>query len=115
MVLLVDSAQDGQAGQDAEAAVQPAAVRHGIQVTAEDQGLRRVSREGDPVVPGGVLVLFDGQIRQFLPVPAAGLQPGVGPGDSLCAVFVAGQGAELLELGDGLVRVDDVRNGSAPA
>ena len=88
-------------GQHVEAAVEPAAVRHGIDVAADEQRLLRFTAQRDPEVAGRVRCDLGGEVRRLLP-PASSraFSPGRREGDALRAVFIAGEGAEFLEFLD---------------
>ena len=97
----VKSAECLEGREDAEAAVKPAAVGDRVKVAAEDEGFFGVAWEGDPAITGGVSMVLDEEAGEFGGQPVAGLEPGVGPGDALGAVFVAGEGAQFFEFGNG--------------
>ena len=75
-------------------------------MAADEQRFFGCAGERDPVVAGGVVVMFDREVAEFLCEPLARFQPGVGPGDALRAVCVAGQGAEFFQFGDGAFRIE---------
>jgi hypothetical protein len=90
--LVGERAQDLEAGEDVQRAVEPAPVRDGIQVAAEDDGPLGVARQRRPGVPRGVPVDLDARDPVELGAqPVAGGDPRVGPGDALGAVLVPGQ------------------------
>src|SRR5436190_24171994 len=63
---LCKPAQRFQSRHHAKATVEPSAVRHGIQVTTQDQSLVRFSGERDPMIPRRVVMMLDrktGQLR----------------------------------------------------
>ncbi len=84
-----------------EAAVEPAAVRHRVDVAADQQRALGRAGEREPLVSRLVDLLHRPRAGDLLAQPAARRLPGVRPGDALGAVLVAGQLAELLQLGDG--------------
>src|SRR4029453_18966845 len=91
-------AQDLEAGDDVQAAVEPAAVRDRVQVSADDDEALRVAGGGGPEVPGRVAVDGDAvDARQLLAEPVVGGLPGVGPGDALRSVLVSGEAPELSQ------------------
>lgn len=54
VVLVIDAAENLDAGHDVEAAIEPAAVRDGIDVTADDERFLGLAGEGEPEVSGCV-------------------------------------------------------------
>ena len=56
--------QQLQAAHHPQGAVEPAALRHGVEVAADDERLRRRPAQHGPQVPGGVGVDLDGQRGQ---------------------------------------------------
>ena len=100
-ILRIDAAKNLHAGHDVEAAVQPAAVRHGIHVAADEQALFGFTVQRRPKISGGVGVDFDRQIFEFILQPRARLHPHRGEGNPLRAIIVAGEGAKFFQLGNG--------------
>ena len=100
-----EAPEDFKGSDDVEGAVEPAAVRNAIEMAAEEERFFAGAGEGDPVVAGGVVVVFDGKGGEFLGEPFAGFKPSVGPGDALGPVFVGGERAEFFEFGDGALWV----------
>ncbi len=100
-----DPPQHLDARHDVEAAVEPAAVRHRIDVAADQQGFVGVAGQREPLI-ARLVDLLDCPGRRNLPAkPVAGLLPRVGPGHPLGPVVVPSQLAELLELRHGALRV----------
>ena len=99
--VLRQTAQHLEAGEDAKAAVEPAAVGDGVQMTAEDEGAIGVAAQRRPGVPGGVEVVLHRQLGQLALKPGSRLEPGFAPGDALRSMIVRGQRAKLLEIGNG--------------
>ena len=93
-----EGAQDLQAAQDAERAVEPAPVRDGVDVAAEHDGVGRRPLEDRPEVAGLVRVDAHRQVGEALDEPRARLRPGVGPRDALGAAVVLGQGAQRAQV-----------------
>ena len=93
--VLRDSAENLRACEDVEAAVEPAAVRDGVHVTADQDGPVGIAAQRVPVVPGRVALDLERQVGQRLGEPGAPLRPGVRPRDALLAVLVAGQRSQL--------------------
>ena len=96
-----DSAQNFDAGDDVECAVEPAAVRDRVDVAADEDGPVRGAAQGEPLVACRVDGLLRSGSFQLPAQPLAGLLPGLGPRDPLSAVVVPGQLLELAELIDG--------------
>ena len=93
------------AGEHVQAAVEPAAVRHRVQVAADQQRAVGGAGEREPLVARLVDLLDRARALHLLSQELAGLLPRVGPGDPLRAVLVAGQLAQLVEVGDRACRV----------
>ena len=87
-----DRGEDFERGDDAERAVEPAAVGDGVEMAAEDEGLWRCAGEGDPHVASGVEMAGYREASQFRGVPVTGLLPRWGEGDALGTVGVGGEG-----------------------
>ena len=87
--LLDDPAQDLDARDDAERAVEPAAVRHRVDVAPEEDRALRPACEREPLVAGRVDRLLRSGLGDLVAKPGARLLPGLGPRDALCAVLVA--------------------------
>ena len=104
--LVRDPAEDLRRTEDVEAAVEPAAVRDGVHVAAEQDGALRVAAERVPVVAGCVALDLEREVREALREPRTALRPGLRPRDALCAVLVPGQRAELLETRDDAGRIE---------
>jgi len=96
-----EATENFETGEDVEAAVEPAAVGHRVEVTAEKETFFGGAGQRGPVVSGRVVVMLDRKLGEFFGEPFAGTEPRVGPGDALGAVFVGGEGAEFFEFGDG--------------
>ena len=90
------TAQHFETGRNAQAAIQPSAVRHGIQMAAEDQRLLRRTRQRGPAIAGGIVMMLHGQSLDLGLKPFARLEPGIRPRDALRAVVVGGQCAQFL-------------------
>ena len=104
-----------QRRQHAEAAVEPAAIRNGVDVAADDEGLRRAALERRPQIAGLIDLDADREVRQQPALPLARSGPGIGPGQPLGAALVSGELRELAQLGDHSPRVGGHRRLSAPA
>ena len=92
---LFDPAHDLDTGHHIQRPVEPAAVRDGVDVPADQQRAFRVARQREPLVAGGVDRLLGAGSVELSAEPFAGALPCIGPGDALGAVFVAGH---LLKL-----------------
>src|SRR5581483_6012626 len=92
--LLRDAPQHLDAGEDVEAAVEPAAVRDGVHVAPEQERTVGLARQREPLVAGLVDLLPRAGGRDLLAQEAARLLPRLRPGDPLRAVLVAGQLAQ---------------------
>ena len=102
--LFRDPPQHLGAGDDVQRAVEPAAVRHRVEVPADDQRPLGVAGQRPPLVARLVELHLD---PVELPGhPVLGLHPRVRPGHTLGAVLVAGQLLQLAELGDGAAWVE---------
>ena len=86
-----DPPQDLHGRDDVEAAVEPAAVRHGVDVAAEQQRALGGARQREPLVPGLVDLLLGPRRDDLLAQPLPRALPRLGPRDALRAVLVAGQ------------------------
>ena len=100
-----DGPQHLEAAEQAEGAVEPAAVGDGVDVAADDERLRALAGQRDPLVSGGVEFDLDVEPLQAGVEPAPGLRPGVGPAQALRAVLVLGQLAQRPQVGQGARRI----------
>ena len=91
-----ETAQHFETRGHAQAAIQPAAVRHRIEMAAEDQRLLRRARQRGPAIAGGIVMVLDRQTLDLGLKPIARFQPGIGPRHALRAVLVGGQRAQFL-------------------
>jgi len=98
---LGDAAENLDAGDEVERAVEPPAVRDGVDVPADQKRPIRGARKREPLVPGLVGLFLDPEGLGLSGEPFARPDPRVGPRDALGALFVAGELAELVELVDG--------------
>src|SRR4029077_8224176 len=89
-----------------QCAVEPAAVRDGVDVAADEHGLVGGAAQREPLVPRGIDPLLRPGLCNLAPQPLACPFPGVGPRDALGAVLVAGQLLELAQLGAGAAGVE---------
>ena len=110
-----ERAQDLEPAEDAERAVEPAAVGDRVHVAAEDH--RPLARPGEdgPEVARLVDVDRHRQLGQALAQPGAGGRPRVGPRDPLGAALVLGELAQGAEVGERALRVRVGRRGHAQA
>src|SRR6478735_1180428 len=98
--LFGDAPQHLDGREHVEAAVEPASVRHGIDVAAEQERALRLARQREPLVPGLVDLLLGADRHDLLAQPLARALPRLRPGDTLSAVLVAGQLLQLPQLRD---------------
>ena len=103
---LGDAAQHLDARDDVEGAVEPAPVRDGVDVPADQQGPLGIAPQREPLVAGLVDLLDGAGGRDLAGEPRLRGDPGVGPGHALGAVVVPGQLPELAKLGDGSTWVE---------
>ena len=101
--LLGEAPHHLDAGDDVQRPVQPAAVRNRVDVAADQHRLLGAARQRPPLVAGLVDLRLE---RNLLVQPVLRTHPGVGPGDTLSAVGVAGQLLQLAKLGDDTARVE---------
>ena len=96
--LALVAAQDLERRAHAEAAVEPAAVGHGVDVRADDDDLVALARNGRPQVPGDVAL--DGRVGllELAEQPFARLAPVLAPGEPVRPVGVAGQLLQLFQV-----------------
>ena len=78
-------------------------------MTTNQQGLLRFARERYPVVSRCVVVMLNRQTGQLGFQPLPGLQPRVRPCNSLRAVLIAREFAQLFQFGDGSRRINRPR------
>ncbi len=93
-------AQGFERGHDPERAVQPTAVRHRIQMRADDHGLLRGSCERDPVVAGGIGLDREAEGRDFFLEPDAGVAPHRTPREALRSVGRRRPRSQFAQFGD---------------
>ncbi len=95
-----DPAQHLDRGDEVQAAVEPAAVRDRVDVASEQQRPIRVAAQRPPAVAGLVHLGLERQALELRCEPLLGPGPRRRPGDALGAVLVAGELAQLAQLGD---------------
>src|SRR5581483_8426057 len=110
--LLRDPPHDLHAGEDVQAPVEPAAVRHRVHVPADQELPLRVAAQREPLVPRLVDRLLGPGSVHLRPQELACALPRLRPRDPLRAVLVPRQRAQLLELLDGAGGVE--RHGDDP-
>ena len=98
--------EDLKPGEDAEAAVEPATVGNGVQMTAEDERAFGRTGERHPVVPCGVVVMFDGKAGELLLEPCTCTQPDGRPCNTLCSVLVRCERTKLFKIRDDCACID---------
>jgi hypothetical protein len=96
-----DSAQHLDAGHDVERAVEPASVRHGVDVPADQEDAIGASAQREPLVPGLVGLLLRPDAVELASEPLLRVRPRLGPRHPLGAVLVSGQLPKLSQLLDG--------------
>ena len=102
---LSERAQGLQGAHDAERAVEPAAVGHGVDVGADHDGLGPLAREARPEIAGLVHVDLDGQLRERLSQQSARVLPLVRPGQAARTAGAAGQLRQRSQIGDRTLRL----------
>jgi hypothetical protein len=106
MPFLGDPPQHLDAGDDVQRAVQPAAVRHRVDVPPDEDRAAGLAVEREPLVARSVDLLGDAGVPDLFPQPLARALPGLRPRDPLRPRVVAGQSPKLLQLGDGPARIE---------
>ena len=96
-----DSAQHLDAGHDVESAVQPAAVRHRVDVATDEDRLVGGAAQGEPLIARRVDRLLRPAPFDLASQPLSRALPGLRPSNPLRAVLVPGQLLELAKLVDG--------------
>src|SRR5919112_1801269 len=102
-----EGTHDFEGADHVQDAVEPAPVRDGVNVAAEDYGPLRLPRGRGPDVAGlvGLYLGYAFYLLQLAPEPLAGLLPLRCPRDAAGAVGTAGEVGELPELLDGAAGV----------
>ena len=102
-----EGAHDFEGADHVQGAVEPAAVRDGVYVSAEKDGPLGVAGCRGPDVAGlvGLYLGYAFYLLQLAPEPLAGLRPLVGPGDAAGAVGAAGEVGQLFQFLDGAAGV----------
>ena len=83
-----DAAKALQSGKQVQAAVEPAPVRHRVDVAADEYGSLRLPLERRPLIAALVDFDLDRKLLELLSHPGAGLGPDGCPGDPLGSVLV---------------------------
>jgi hypothetical protein len=86
--VLGDPAENLDGGHHVERAVEPAAVRDGVDVTADYKRAVGVAPQREPLVPGLVDLVVGRDAGELLAEPLAGARPRLRPRDALRAVLV---------------------------
>lgn len=107
----VDSAHDFHPGHEVQAAVEPAAIGHGVDVPADEQAFFGCTGEGEPEVTGGVGVGLHGKFCGFFDQPFPRLGPGGRECDPLGAVIITSQLTQLFEVVDGALGMQKAGRG----
>src|SRR5918993_93809 len=102
-----EGAHDFEGADHVQGAVEPASVRDGVYVAAEDDGLLRVTRSRGPDVAGlvGLYLGYAIYLLELAPEPLAGLLPLRGPRDTTGAIGASCEFGEFLKLIDGAAGV----------
>src|ERR687890_321366 len=102
-----EGAHDFEGANHVQGTVEPASVRDGVYVSAEDDGTLRVTWCRGPDVAGlvGLYLGYAVNLLQFAPEPVTGLHPLPCPRDAPGAVGTTGEFAEFLEFIDGAAGV----------
>src|ERR671920_327322 len=102
-----EGAHDFEGANHVQGPVEPASVRDGVYVSAEDDGTLRVTWCRGPDVAGlvGLYLGYAVNLLQFAPEPVTGLHPLPCPRDAPGAVGTTGEFAEFLEFIDGAAGV----------
>ena len=111
LTFLRDTAQHLDAAHDVETAVEPAAVRHGVDVAADEQRAVGGAAQREPLVACLVDLLLDRHRGELAAEPLPRPLPGLRPGNPLGTVLVAGQLLELAQFVHGAGRLE--RHGGA--
>jgi hypothetical protein len=98
MRFLRETTQYLKAGKNAQAAVQPTAVRYRIEMTPHNKRAFGIASKRRPGVARGIEVMFYRQALQLALKPIARLEPNRTPGETLCAKVIGRQGTKLLEI-----------------
>lgn len=69
-------------------------------MAAEHERALGCTGEGNPMVPGGVVVMLDVKTLKLLLEPRAGAKPDGRPCDALCSVLVRGKRSKLIKMRD---------------
>ena len=100
LAVLGKTTDDLDPGHDVQGPVEPAAVRDRVDVPADQHRALARPAQRPPLVPGLVDLVLERQPAELVAEPRARPLPGLRPGDPLRAVRVAGQLAQLLQLGN---------------
>ena len=106
LALLGEAAHHLDAGQHVQAAVEPAAVRDGVHVAADQQLPLRAAAQREPLVARLVDLVLEREAGELAAQPLAAALPGLRPRDALRAVLVARELAELAKLVHGAARLE---------
>src|SRR5215212_8433833 len=102
-----EGAHDFEGADYVQGAVEPASVRDGVYVAADQDGPLRLTGCCSPDVAGlvGLYLCYALYLLELAPEPLSGLLPLLRPRDAAGAVGAAGNVGELLELINGAARV----------
>jgi hypothetical protein len=96
--ILRETTKHFQSGKNAQAAIQPTAVRNRVKVTPKNKRAFGIAPKRCPGVPGSIVVMLYRQSLQLDLKPLARLQPDRTPGKTLGAEIIGSQSAELFEI-----------------
>src|SRR5271155_5866970 len=85
MKILREAAQYTKASENAQASVEPTAIRNGVKMTAKDESAVGIALKGRPGVPSGIKVMLHRKASQLALKPRARLEPGRAPSNALSA------------------------------
>ena len=89
VILRVNSPQNLHPGERIQATIEPAAIRHRINMPADEERFLRFAAQGRPKISGFVAMRLRGNSGQLCPQPVPRSRPGLRKGHALRAVLVA--------------------------
>jgi hypothetical protein len=96
--VLREAAQHAKASENAQASIQPTAIRNRVKMTAKDKSVIGIALKGCPGVPSGIKVMLYRKAFQLALKPCARLEPGRTPRNALSTIRIGRKGAKLLEI-----------------
>ena len=88
MKLFSKTAQHLKARKNTQASIQPAAIRHRVEMTPKNQSAIRITSKSRPRVSRGIIVVFYRKIFQLTPKPRPRLEPHRAPRNSLSPIRI---------------------------